>query len=120
MRRRLVREQELRRRCERTARATRLRYADRRHGPNAQECALCRVAIETAVRGVPLRSFPMASDGYEGPATIDKLAALARRRGFVFPASDIYGGIGSTYDYGHYGVLLKSNVKQRWLDAMLR
>jgi glycyl-tRNA synthetase len=59
-------------------------------------------------------------NGYEGPATIDKVSALARRRGFVFPASDIYGGIGSTYDYGHYGVLLKNNVKQRWLDAMLR
>src|SRR3954453_11557050 len=57
---------------------------------------------------------------YEGAATIDKVASLARRRGFVFPASDIYGGIGSTYDYGHYGVLLKNNVKQRWLDAMLR
>jgi glycyl-tRNA synthetase len=62
----------------------------------------------------------MATEVYEGPATIEKLAALSRRRGFVFPASDIYGGIGSTYDYGHYGVLLKSNVKQRWLDAMLR
>jgi glycyl-tRNA synthetase len=62
----------------------------------------------------------MASEVYEGPATIEKLAALARRRGFVFPASDIYGGIGSTYDYGHYGVLLKNNVKERWLDAMLR
>jgi glycyl-tRNA synthetase len=57
---------------------------------------------------------------YEGAATIEKLAALGRRRGFVFPASDIYGGIGSTYDYGHYGVLLKNNVKQRWLDSMLR
>jgi glycyl-tRNA synthetase len=62
----------------------------------------------------------MATEVYEGPATIEKLAALSRRRGFVFPASDIYGGIGSTYDYGHYGVLLKNNVKQRWLDSMLR
>jgi glycyl-tRNA synthetase len=57
---------------------------------------------------------------YDGVATIDKLASLCRRRGFVFPSSDIYGGVGSTYDYGHYGVLLKNNVKQRWLDAMLR
>jgi glycyl-tRNA synthetase len=62
----------------------------------------------------------MASEVYEGPATIEKLAALCRRRGIVFPASDIYGGVGSTFDYGHYGVLLKNNVKQRWLDAMLR
>jgi glycyl-tRNA synthetase len=62
----------------------------------------------------------MASEVYDGPATIEKLAALCRRRGIVFPASDIYGGVGSTFDYGHYGVLLKNNVKQRWLDAMLR
>src|SRR2546423_6811860 len=52
--------------------------------------------------------------------TMDKIVSLGRRRGFVFPASDIYGGIGSTYDYGHYGVLLKNNIKQRWLDSMLR
>jgi glycyl-tRNA synthetase len=57
---------------------------------------------------------------FEGAATIEKVAALCRRRGIVFPSSDIYGGVGSTFDYGHYGVLLKNNVKQRWLDAMLR
>jgi glycyl-tRNA synthetase len=62
----------------------------------------------------------MANEVYEGSATIEKLAALSRRRGIVFPASDIYGGVGSTFDYGHYGVLLKNNVKQRWLDSMLR
>ena len=38
---------------------------------------------------------------------MDKIVSLARRRGFVFPSSEIYGGLGSTYDYGHYGVLLK-------------
>jgi glycyl-tRNA synthetase len=52
--------------------------------------------------------------------TMDKIVALARRRGFVFPASEIYGGLGSSYDYGHYGVLLKDNVRARWLDAMVR
>ena len=51
---------------------------------------------------------------------MDKIVALCKRRGFVFPASEIYGGIGSTYDYGHYGVLLKTNVKNAWWHAMLQ
>jgi glycyl-tRNA synthetase len=52
--------------------------------------------------------------------TMDKIVSLARRRGFVFPSSEIYGGLGSAYDYGHYGVLLKENVKDRWFEAMVR
>ena len=51
---------------------------------------------------------------------MDKIVSLARRRGFVFPSSEIYGGLGSSYDYGHYGVLLKENVKARWFEAMVR
>ncbi|MGE5274179.1 MAG: glycine--tRNA ligase [Verrucomicrobiota bacterium] len=53
-------------------------------------------------------------------ATMDKIVSLCRRRGFVFPSSEIYGGLGSAYDYGHYGVLLKNNVKARWLEAMVQ
>src|SRR6201998_2397588 len=52
--------------------------------------------------------------------TMDKIVALSKRRGFVFPSSEIYGGLGSTYDYGHYGVLLKNNVKAQWWRAMLQ
>jgi len=51
---------------------------------------------------------------------MDAIVSLCRRRGFVFPSSEIYGGLGSSYDYGHYGVLLKENVKARWLEAMVR
>ncbi len=51
---------------------------------------------------------------------MEKIVSLCKRRGFVFPASEIYGGLGSTYDYGHYGVLLKGNVKDAWWRAMLR
>src|SRR5438876_3944840 len=51
---------------------------------------------------------------------MDKIVSLCRRRGFVFPSSEIYGGLGSTYDYGHYGVLAKNNVKARWLEAMIQ
>ena len=51
--------------------------------------------------------------------TMDKIVALCKRRGLIFPASEIYGGIGNTYDYGHYGVLLKNNVKDAWWQAMV-
>jgi glycyl-tRNA synthetase len=59
-------------------------------------------------------------EAYEGVATVEKVAALCRRRGFVFPSSDIYGGLGSSYDYGHYGVLLKQNVKNEWQRALVQ
>jgi glycyl-tRNA synthetase len=52
--------------------------------------------------------------------TLDEVVALCKRRGFIFPSSEIYGGVGSTYDYGHYGVLLKNNVKAEWWRSMLQ
>jgi glycyl-tRNA synthetase len=52
--------------------------------------------------------------------TMDKLVSLCKRRGFVFLSSEIYGGLGSSYDYGHYGVLLKNNIKAQWWRAMLQ
>jgi glycyl-tRNA synthetase len=52
--------------------------------------------------------------------TMDEIVSLCKRRGFVFPTSEIYGGLGSTYDYGHYGVLLRNNVKGEWWRAMLQ
>ncbi len=51
---------------------------------------------------------------------MEKIVALCKRRGFIFPSSEIYGGVGSTYDFGHYGVLLKGNVKNEWWRAMLQ
>src|SRR5271165_1805942 len=68
---------------------------------------------------------PQQTGGGESPpagdvATMEKIVSLCKRRGFVFPSSEIYGGVGSTYDYGHYGVLLKSNVKSEWWRAMLQ
>jgi glycyl-tRNA synthetase len=56
----------------------------------------------------------------EDVVTMDKIVALCKRRGFVFPSSEIYGGIGSTYDFGHYGVLLKNNVKAAWWRSLLQ
>ena len=58
----------------------------------------------------------MATD----PVTMDKIVSLCKRRGIIFPSSEIYGGIGSSYDYGHYGVLLKNNVKAQWWRALLQ
>jgi glycyl-tRNA synthetase len=52
--------------------------------------------------------------------TMDKIVSLSRRRGFVFPSSEIYGGLGSTYDYGHYGVLMKNNIRSLWVRAMVQ
>ena len=43
-----------------------------------------------------------------------------RRRGFVFPTSDIYGGLGSSFDFGHYGVLLAQNIKDAWQRSMVQ
>ena len=55
----------------------------------------------------------------EDAVTMDKIVALCKRRGLIFASSEIYGGVGSTYDYGHYGVLLKTNVKNEWWRSML-
>ncbi len=52
--------------------------------------------------------------------TLEKVVALCKRRGFIFQSSEIYGGLASTYDYGHYGVLLKNNVKAEWWRAVLQ
>src|SRR6476659_4203052 len=51
---------------------------------------------------------------------LEEIVALCERRGSIFPASEIYGGFRNTYDYGHYGVLLKNNVKSEWWRAMLQ
>ena len=44
--------------------------------------------------------------------TMDKIVALAKSRGFVYPGSEIYGGLANTWDYGNLGVELKNNVKR--------
>jgi glycyl-tRNA synthetase len=46
--------------------------------------------------------------------TMEQIVSLAKRRGFIFPGSDVYGGLQGTYDYGPLGVELKNNLKQAW------
>ncbi|MGC1676988.1 MAG: glycine--tRNA ligase [Candidatus Binataceae bacterium] len=52
--------------------------------------------------------------------TMEKLVNLCKRRGLVFPTSDIYGGLGSTFDYGPLGTELKRNVKEAWWREMVQ
>jgi len=52
-------------------------------------------------------------------ADLDTIVSLAKRRGFLFPSSEIYGGLGAVYDYGPLGVELKRNVRERWWRAMV-
>ncbi len=51
--------------------------------------------------------------------TLDKIVALAKARGFVYPGSDIYGGLANTWDYGNLGVELKNNVKKAWWQKFI-
>ncbi len=50
----------------------------------------------------------------KNPETMEKIVALAKRRGFVFQGSEIYGGLAGTWDYGHFGVALNNNIKREW------
>ena len=50
---------------------------------------------------------------------LDKIVSLCKRRGFIFQSSEIYGGLGSTWDYGPLGVEMKRNVKDAWWRDMV-
>ncbi len=51
---------------------------------------------------------------------MEKIVSLSKRRGFVFPSSEIYGGFAAVYDYGTYGVELANNIKAAWWKAMVQ
>ena len=54
------------------------------------------------------------------PSRLDAVINLAKRRGFVFPCGEIYGGTRSAWDYGPLGVELKENIKRQWWQYMVR
>ena len=58
----------------------------------------------------------MSKDFY----TMDKIVALCKNRGFLFPGSEIYGGLANSWDYGNLGVELKNNVKDAWRKKIAR
>lgn len=51
---------------------------------------------------------------------MEKVVALCKRRGFIYPGSEIYGGLANTWDYGPYGTLLKNNIKNSWWNAFVK
>lgn len=53
-------------------------------------------------------------------ATLDKLVALCKRRGFVYQSAEIYGGLNGVYDFGHLGTLMKQNIRQAWLNSLYK
>ncbi|MEJ7832742.1 MAG: glycine--tRNA ligase, partial [Nocardioides sp.] len=53
-------------------------------------------------------------------STVDHVVSLAKRRGFVFPCGEIYGGTRSAWDYGPLGVELKDNIKRQWWKSMVQ
>jgi hypothetical protein len=90
----------------------------------------CPIVGELTADQAPLRaggglrlSVPKAEQASTADAkravTMEKLVNLCKRRGIVFPASEIYGGLGSTWDYGPLGIELKRNVKEAWWRAMV-
>src|SRR3989304_3055100 len=50
---------------------------------------------------------------------MEEIIALAKRRGFFYPSSAIYGGLANTWDFGHYGVLLKNNLRDLWIKRFV-
>jgi len=55
-----------------------------------------------------------------GKVSMEKLVSLSQRRGFIFPSSEIYGGLSSCWDYGPVGVELKRNIKEAWWRAVVQ
>ena len=63
----------------------------------------------------------MTAQSASTPAlTMDALVSLCARRGFIFPSSEIYGGINGYWDYGPLGVELKNNLKALWWQRTVR
>nr|MBA2754548.1 glycine--tRNA ligase [Chloroflexia bacterium] len=69
----------------------------------------------TDAESAPAALAPVAARA----ATMEKIVALSKRRGFVYPGSDIYGGLANTWDYGPLGVELKNNVKRLWWQTFV-
>src|SRR5437773_9382312 len=51
---------------------------------------------------------------------LEKIVSLCKRRGFIFPGSEIYGGLANSWDYGPLGVELKNNIKELWWKRFVR
>ena len=93
----------------------RIAFRESVHGPAPDVSGWLAVAHSSQRAAVTSAGCPRRPSRDDGE---DRVAV--RRRGFVFPSSEIYGGLGSTYDYGHYGVLAKNNIRSLWFQAMVQ
>ena len=59
-------------------------------------------------------------DNTKDSELMEKIVSLCKRRGFIFPGSEIYGGLAGTYDYGPLGALLKRNIEDSWIEYFVR
>lgn len=64
-------------------------------------------------------SFLTGMKNSENEVTLEKIVSFCKRRGFIFPSSEIYGGFSAVYDFGPYGVELAKNIKNAWWQAMV-
>lgn len=62
----------------------------------------------------------MNDAGLKNSNVMEKIVSLCKRRGFVFPGSEIYGGLAGTYDYGPLGAILKKNIEDSWIDYFVK
>ena len=86
-------------------------------GATAPRAALPRPRRQRSPRDRP-RHDP--NDVAPAVANLETIVSLSKRRGFIFPSSEIYGGINAVWDYGPLGVELKNNVKRAWWRAMVQ
>src|SRR5207245_7206749 len=82
------------------------------------------VTLDRGHAGVPMNSGPIRSPpvaAVEAPRAdlIDRLVSLCKQRGFVFPSSEIYGGINALYDFGPLGTRLRRNIRTSWWRRMV-
>ncbi len=73
-----------------------------------------RAALRNHVKAKPAKNQRGIIMEEKRAVTMDKLVNLCKARGIIFPGSDIYGGMGNTWDYGPVGVEIKNNIKRAW------
>ena len=90
---------------------------------NGLAAQICRSIGGAARVGVIRVSTPMRTwkkgTAVASTSTLDNVINLCKRRGFVFPCGEIYGGTRAAWDYGPFGVELKENIKRQWWRAMV-
>ena len=94
------------------SRPGRLRFSSTAPDENAADRPLSQTHI-------PRATIMSENDSGHPPDLMNKLVSLAKRRGFIFQSSEIYGGVGSVYDYGPLGIELKNKIQQDWWREMV-